>query len=168
MPLPTSVASHGSPRYPTHGQDKSIPTPKSALCPYIARARTQSSFFSELLPIFMSNAAFAEILTLVNDLSLLLPVPLFPLCHSTCGSGSYHQLSLLPHGDPEFSGWKKLLLRDEEELGSSEPLANESWRGLFSALCLLSDALLDSLAALGRKWQKGFFYLNLAGKQSGR
>lgn len=54
--------------------------------------------------------------------------------------------------------WRKLLLREEEKPRSSEALANVSWRGLFSALCLFSDVLLFSLAALGRNRQKGLFF----------
>lgn len=97
-----------------------------------------------------------------------LPVSLLSLCHATWGSGSYQQFSLLPCRDCKGSGWRKLLLRDEIELRSSEPLANVSWRGLFSAFCSLSDVLLVNLTALERKWQKSSFCLSLTNRQSGR
>lgn len=71
---PSSVPLHSSPRHPTV-QDKSIPIPKSDLCPYIAQTRIRGSLFSRLLPISMSNYAFAEILIPVNHLSYLPPRP---------------------------------------------------------------------------------------------
>lgn len=59
-------------------------------------------------------------------------------------------------------------MRDEEELRNSEPLANVSWRGLFSAFYSLSDVLLVNLTALERKWQKSSFCLSLANSQVGQ
>lgn len=131
---------------------------------------TQGLPFFKLLPTSMSNAAFAEILTPVLTFPFFLPVSLLSLCHVSWGSGSYQQFSLLSCRDCKASGWRKLLLRDEEELRSSEPLVNVSWRGLFSAFYSLLNVLLVSLTALERKWQKSSFefFEPQFDKQSGR
>lgn len=147
-------------------QRKLIPIPKSDLCPSVAKAWIWGLPFFKLLPTSMLNTAFAEILTPVNDLSLL------PCCLTVVSLPCHMWLRLLSAVQPpslqRLQGLRmeKAAAEMRESWGTVNPL--QMWAGEGSSQLSTHSQICLSISQLLREGGRRALFVSFLFFVSGR